>query len=104
MDDFIVPDDSDEEAKRSKKRKRPPKAQSRDNKSPLSISPLNDDNLEIATVSTAEQWTYDPKNTQPLRPRSDAATNALTKKSGIDSQKRKEKAHQSEPDQRYPWL
>jgi DNA mismatch repair protein MSH6 len=104
MDDFIVPDDSDEEAKRSKKRKRPPKGQPRDNTSPLSISPLNNDSLETATVSTAGQWTYDPKNTRPLRPRSDAATNASTKKPGADIQKRKEKAHQSEPDQRYPWL
>ncbi|KAI9768714.1 MAG: DNA mismatch repair protein msh6 [Geoglossum simile] len=104
MDDFIVPDDSDEETKRSKKRKRLPKTQSQGNTSPLPISPLNNDNLEISTVSTAEQWTYDPKNTQPLRPRSDAATNASTKKPGTDFQKRKAKAHQSEPDQRYPWL
>ncbi|KAH0565367.1 hypothetical protein GP486_001232 [Trichoglossum hirsutum] len=104
MDDFIVPDDSDEEARRPKKRKRPSAIQSRKNSSPLPVPPLEEDCFETPAVATAEQWTYDPNNTQPLRPRSDAATNAVIKKTGTDGQKKKEKAHQSEPDQRYPWL
>ncbi|KAH0536949.1 hypothetical protein FGG08_006214 [Glutinoglossum americanum] len=101
MDDFIVPDDSDEEVRRPKKRKRPSTNRSQKNSSPLPATPLDKDDLEMPTGSTTGQWTYDPENTKPLRPRSDAATNAVAKK---PSQKRKEKAHESEPDQRYPWL
>jgi DNA mismatch repair protein MSH6 len=98
MDDFIVPDDSEEEVRRPKKRKLPSVVQSQKN---LSGSSLEEDDFQTLAVTTAKQWTYDPKNTQPLRPRSDAATNATAKKPRIE---RKEKAHQSEPDQRYPWL
>ena len=66
-----------------------------------SIVPLVvEDEIETSTGSTAQQWTYDPESTQPLQPRT---PNAITRKPSSDK-KWKEKAHISEPDQRYPWL
>ena len=55
----------------------------------------------IPAASTAQQWTYDPENTQPLQPR---PANAFPRKSDPAAKKWKEKAHTTEPEQRYPWL
>ena len=52
-------------------------------------------------MSTALQWSFDPENTQPLQPR---AANIASKKPNASGKKYKEKAHTTEPDQRYPWL
>ncbi|KAI9682068.1 MAG: DNA mismatch repair protein msh6 [Caeruleum heppii] len=101
MDDFIDDVVSDEELTSSKKRKRPAKSAAKSSPSlPRPSSPLVDD-LEMATVSTASQWTYDPDNTEPLRPRPD---NIMVKAPRTGDKKYKEKAHTSEPEQRYPWL
>ncbi|KAL8741582.1 MAG: hypothetical protein Q9190_005831 [Brigantiaea leucoxantha] len=100
-EDFIVADDSDEYATLHKKRKRPsPKATALHENSPTASSDVENEN-EIPTVSTAKQWSYDPENPQPLQPR---PANAGTRKSNTTGKKWKEKAHTTEPDQRYPWL
>lgn len=104
MDDFIVPDDSDEEAVVPKKRKRQQSAKSSKNDTPSSppkFEPAEDDEKDdvvMAGASTAQQWTYDPENLEPLNPR--PATQAVKK----DTKKGKVKASASEPDQRHPWL
>lgn len=54
----------------------------------------------MPTVSTAQQWTYDPENPQRIQPK---PTPVAAKKPAIDKNK-KPKAHMTEPDQRYPWL
>jgi len=56
--------------------------------------------LEGRETSTAQQWTYDPDNAQPLQPRS---TNIPSKKPGFDAGK-KQKAHMTEPEKRHAWL
>ncbi|KAF2815507.1 DNA mismatch repair protein MutS [Mytilinidion resinicola] len=103
MEDFIVPDDSDEDAVVPQKRKRQPAKQSRSKSSPLPAPPppADDDNedIEMHTVSTAQQWTYDPENLEPLQPRS---TNVPAKKP--KDKNMKQKAHVTEPEARYPWL
>ena len=52
-------------------------------------------------VATAQHWSYDPENIQPLQPRS---TNKVARKPDPSAKKWKEKAHTTEPEQRYPWL
>lgn len=105
MDDFVVDDDSDIPAKPSKKRKRPTStiiSRKRSNVSSPTPAKYDDDDedMEIPQASTAQQWKYDPESTEPFQPRS---TN--TPKPQSSSKKpHKEKAHQSEPERRYPWL
>lgn len=84
------------------KRKRQPSMQSQKvskHPSPPQSSYGNND-IELPTVSTAQQWTYDPENTQPIKPRP-AVTPAARKPADKNI---KQKAHMSEPDQRYSWL
>ncbi|KIW98700.1 uncharacterized protein Z519_00361 [Cladophialophora bantiana CBS 173.52] len=101
MDDFIVPDDSEDEVRRPAKRKRASKSTSRAASS--HFTPATDEvdirfDLEIPEgTSTAQQWTYDPENPQPLQPR---PTNIPPKQpSG-----KKQKAHMTEPEHRHAWL
>ena len=104
-DDFIVPDDSDEELP-TRKRKRPqpkgkklssPTSTSRDDKkSPSDV----EDDLEMPTVSTAQQWAYDPENNDAAL--SVKAPRVSEPKPG--SKAVKVKAHTREPEQRHPWL
>jgi DNA mismatch repair protein MSH6 len=108
MDDFIVPDDSDEDAVVSNKRKRQP-AKPRKKTTPPSSSPpplaYNDDEDEkdedivMTGTSTAQQWTYDPDNLEPLNPRPTPSEKKSVKKSAA-----KQRPSASEPDQRYTWL
>ncbi|KAH8816378.1 muts domain V-domain-containing protein [Xylogone sp. PMI_703] len=106
MDDFIVDDDSDATPK-SKKRKRPlsvAKSRKRSNvPSPAPApSPPSDDEMDYESLpgSTAQQWKYDPENIQPQQRRQVVAA----KEAKSNKPKSKEKAHKSEPEQRYPWL
>lgn len=103
MNDFVVPDHSDEDGPKPKKRK--PRSKSFMPCSPLanarSEMPYD---LDLPAKSTATQWTFDPENKGPLQPRSAAATNAGPKQLATNGKKHKEKAHTSEPEQRYPWL
>ena len=52
-------------------------------------------------MSSAQQWSYDPDNIRPLQPR---PSNAPSKQPDPKAKKWKEKAHTTEPEQRYPWL
>ena len=100
MDDFIAPDDSDEDLPRPSKRKRPSKAVPRASSNPSIAVDGADMDLELPDASTAQKWTYDPENPQPLQQRS---VNIPTKKPA-PSGKYKQKAHMTEPQQRYAWL
>ncbi|RAL05952.1 mismatch repair ATPase MSH6 [Aspergillus ibericus CBS 121593] len=99
MDDFVVADDSEEEVKPSKKRKRPsiqPKSKS-SSLPPVSAEEDMDLDIPDATSGTALKWTYDPETSEPRQPRA-----APTPKSS--SVAKKQKAHVTEPEQRYAWL
>src|SRR4051794_5147125 len=108
MDDFIVPDDSEEEVV-SKKRKRQPSTKSGKNSKSRSASksqsppkPPSDDeeeDLELPSASTAQQWTYDPDNVAPAPARPTASS---TQRKPTTT--KKQKPHMSEPDKRYTWL
>lgn len=105
MDDFIVPDDSEDDAPRPAKRKRPSQPVSR--KASSRVTPSSDNaeldvdiDMDIPEGSTAQKWTYDPDNAQPLQPRS---SNIPSKKPGAEGGK-KQKAHLTEPEQRHAWL
>ena len=101
LDDFIVADESEEEVAPSKKRKRSSDGKSKVLKSPPA-PPLDAENdMELPAVSTAQQWTYDPENVQPLQNR---CVNVVPKKADPSGKKYKEKAHVKEPDQRFEWL
>jgi DNA mismatch repair protein MSH6 len=108
MDDFIVEDDSDVPVKKSTgKRKRGTSTATSRKRSYVSPpTPYRheqadeDEDLEIPETSTAQQWTYDPENVQPLQPKS----SNVSKTPSSDKKKPKEKAHKSEPEKRYPWL
>lgn len=55
-----------------------------------------------ARASTAQQWNYDPENTQV--PHREQVPATIKKKASLPASKLKAKAHVSEPEQRYPWL
>ncbi|EEH18065.2 hypothetical protein PABG_00628 [Paracoccidioides brasiliensis Pb03] len=100
LDDFIVPDDSEDEVKPSKKRKRPSRASIK--VSPSRSPPVQNEGRDLelpdASTSSALKWTYDPNDTEPPKQRP-----ALTKTTVLGENK-KAKAHMSEPEHRYPWL
>ncbi|KAL8859670.1 MAG: hypothetical protein Q9178_003784 [Gyalolechia marmorata] len=100
-DDFIVADDSEEDAAPSKKRKRPSTVAAKQEKIPPVPPEETEEDIEMPAVPTAQQWSYDPDNVEPLQPR---PANIVTKKPDPSGRKWKEKAHTTEPDQRYPWL
>jgi DNA mismatch repair protein MSH6 len=100
MDDFVVADESDEEVKSSKKRKRPTQSKAKSSSLPPAPSLEEDLDLDIpdAASGTALKWTYDPENAEPRQNR----TTSVPSKSV--SRTTKQKAHVTEPEQRYPWL
>lgn len=66
------------------------------------VEPLEvEDDVDIPAPSTAQQWKYDPDNVEPLQPRS---ANIVSKKPDPSAKKVKQKAHVTEPEDRYPWL
>ncbi|KAG9258396.1 DNA mismatch repair protein msh6 [Emericellopsis atlantica] len=102
IDDFVASDDSEP---KSKKRKRSTKAaSSRKKRTPpqdeeVSLEDIEDVDmeglLEDVPASTASQWHYDPEGAeQPVK-----VPESRTKAPGT-----KQKAHTSEPSDRYPWL
>lgn len=102
VDDFIVADNWEEDAAPTKKRKRPSAAVSKKRRKSSPIPPPElEADIEMPSVSTAQQWSYDPNTVEPLQPR---PVNIATKKPDPTGKKWKEKAHTTEPDQRYPWL
>ncbi|KAI9042656.1 mismatch repair ATPase MSH6 [Aspergillus affinis] len=101
MDDFVVADESDEEAKPTKKRKRP-SAPAKSKSSSLPPAAEADEELDMdipeGSAGTALKWTYDPENPEP---RQNRAPQPSAKPS---SGPVKQKAHVTEPEQRYAWL
>ena len=103
-DDFIVPDDSEEEAPKTKKRKRRPhpavQSSSKASSPPTSD---NDLDLELPEVSTAQTWKFDPEAVLPEKMIKHQAPGRkpLTDSNG---NKPKPKAHTSKPEERYEWL
>ena len=102
MDDFIVADDSDEDARQPAKRKRLSNAPSRKPSTGKMSTAYADEvvDLDVLETSTARQWTYDPENSEPAQGRPAKLPN---KQQGGKS-KYKQKAHMTEPEQRYAWL
>ncbi|KAG5287761.1 DNA mismatch repair protein msh6 [Histoplasma capsulatum G186AR] len=100
LDNFVVPDDSEDEVKPSKKRKRPSNTAVKISSS--KPSPIRDEefDFELPDVcgGSALKWTYDPNDTEPRKPRPAVVRNIAP------GEKKKVKAHMSEPEQRYPWL
>lgn len=96
IDDFIAPDDSEEEQPSSKKRKKTsPKA-----RTPPKLEKIPTEDLEIPTVSTAQQWNFDPEYSaaaegRPSRPRPKPST---------ADKNRKLKPRATAPEERYTWL
>lgn len=84
-----------------KKRKRPSKSLPISRQTSSDGSEAAEEDFKGSTASTTKQWSYDPDSAQPLQPRS---ANVTSKKPGAPAKKWKEKAHTTEPDQRYPWL
>ncbi|OKL63802.1 DNA mismatch repair protein msh6 [Talaromyces atroroseus] len=104
MDDFIVADDSEEDARPSKKRKKVSTRPAQRNNNPSFDEPKEpaDEDLDLeipdATAGgTAQKWTYDPDNKEPRKEREQVLSSAPVTK-------RKEKVHETEPEKRYPWL
>ncbi|RAL15956.1 mismatch repair ATPase MSH6 [Aspergillus homomorphus CBS 101889] len=101
IDDFIVADESDEEVKPAKRRAKS-SAQSKNKSSPLPLqTPDEDEDLDLdipeTAGGTALKWKYDPESTEPRQQRT-APTTPKRPSNG------KQKAHVTEPEQRYAWL
>jgi DNA mismatch repair protein MSH6 len=103
IEDFVVPDNlsDDELPVRSKQRKSASTSSSRKQSvKPLSKppSPPRDDSEEIPEVSSAQHWKFDPDGPvfEPRQP--------PKKKVDSSGPQRKQKAHESEPEHRRPWL
>ncbi|KAF2218940.1 DNA mismatch repair protein Msh6 [Elsinoe ampelina] len=94
IDNFIVEDGDDDDAPRAQPRKKA----SVPVKKTAPQSPSTDaDDLVIPSESTAQQWKFDPiASSQGEIRRAPAKTQKSSNK--------KQKAHVTEPDQRYPWL
>lgn len=105
MDDFVVDDDLDDNVKLPKARKKAvakssthtPAGSASRNVSPPPL-PV-EESEEIPTTSTATQWTHDPDAPRPTEPRKLPPMKKST--AGVA---RKQKAHVTEPSDRYPWL
>ena len=91
-------DDSDPDSARPKKRKRSSQLKTTSPPEPFA----SEDETELPSTSTAQQWNYDPSEMQPLQPR---PVNIISRPSQTPvAKKLKGKAHTTEPEQRYPWL
>jgi DNA mismatch repair protein MSH6 len=99
VDDFVVPDDEDEDAapvSRKKKKSQPKRSSSPVVSEGDAPEEMEDVQLEEST-STASQWKFDPETaTTVYVPRPEPQRSTV--------QKAKQKAHVTEPEQRYPWL
>jgi DNA mismatch repair protein MSH6 len=97
MDDFVVEDAaSDDDAPvRRRKSSQPQKPSMRP--SPIAeVEPSQ--SPEIPSTSTAQQWKFDPDHVEPY------ATKKPAQRKQQTGPPKKQKAHMSEPDSRYPWL
>lgn len=92
--------DEDEDEQPIRKRKRP--SASAPHRAPIGSPPSLpiEESEEIPSVSTAQQWTFDPD--APATERRPLATSV--RKPVASGPQKKQKAHTSEPSDRYPWL
>lgn len=102
MDDFIAPDDSDDEPVKARKSSTQKKSLQPERKPAKSVTPVDYglEDVPSSSTSTAQQWKFDPDN---IEPRQAKMLPPSTKKTQSGAQQ-KEKAHKSEPSERYPWL
>lgn len=100
MDDFIAPDDSEEDTPKAGRRKRPAPVRHQSSKNEKRLSPppedVEEDDIALPGESTAQQWKFDPEYVGDDRVRQ-------PKPAKVDSSK-KQKASKTEPEARYPWL
>ena len=102
-DDFIIPDDSEEEIVPKKRKRQPAPAKKVVSKRESVNLSDGESDFELPAVSTAQTWKFDPDETLPeemlkhegpiRKPLTDASGNKL-----------KPKAHTSKPEERYEWL
>jgi DNA mismatch repair protein MSH6 len=104
MDDFLVDDDSDIPIKQTKKRKRPTSTSTSRKRSNVSTPSDREEGeededveMELPETSTAQQWKYDPDNTEAVERKG-------LKKSKTPISTKKQKASKTDPEKRYPWL
>ncbi|KAI7104074.1 DNA mismatch repair protein Msh6, partial [Hortaea werneckii] len=105
MDDFVVEDDDEEEQKpkRSKQKSSNSTSGKSSTKPPSPPSLPVEESEEIPTTSTARQWTYDPEAPPPTEPRKVADMQKKKQEQDAATGK-KQKAHTTDPSERYPWL
>ncbi|KAI7515712.1 hypothetical protein KC316_g21367, partial [Hortaea werneckii] len=105
MDDFVVEDDDGEEQKpkRSKQKTSNSTSGKSSTKPPSPPSLPVEESEEIPTTSTARQWTYDPEAPPPTEPRKVADMQKKKQEQDAATGK-KQKAHTTDPSERYPWL
>lgn len=96
-----MPDDFDEDARPSRKRKATSVSLSASRKTSSVTECSAEGQTDLPVVSSTQQWSYDPTSTRPLQPR---PANIASKTPATSAKKWKDKAHTTEPDQRYPWL
>ncbi|EME48689.1 hypothetical protein DOTSEDRAFT_141977 [Dothistroma septosporum NZE10] len=111
MDDFVVDDDLEDDARPSKPKKRSKPTASSKAQSIRSAQPssppahMSKEETEEIPVSgtTTLQWNFDPDAPPSTEPR---RTVPSAKKSGTSSNgpAKKQKAHTTDPSDRYPWL
>ena len=105
MDDFIAPDDSEDEVvSHKRKRQQPSKTSTKPampSSPPAAIAADDSDGdveMVLTAASSAQQWTYDPDNLDPLKPR--IATQVP--KSGVKIGK--VRPSDTVPEKRHIWL
>lgn len=104
MDDFIVPDEDDLSAEPvvARKKKTSASVSRKTSVKPSSPPALpTDESEEIPAASTARQWTFDPDAPPSTEPRR-APPKPPQQQTGGPT--KKEKAHKTDPSERYPWL
>ncbi|KAK4574367.1 DNA mismatch repair protein msh6 [Recurvomyces mirabilis] len=99
IDDFVVADDDEEEPPKKAKRRPTPFSSRKSSSKPASPPALTvEESEEIPTVSTAQQWNFDPDAPPPTERRKPPPKKQPT------ADGKKAKAHQTDPADRHPWL
>ncbi|KAF2436750.1 putative DNA mismatch repair protein Msh6 [Tothia fuscella] len=103
IDDFVAPDESDEEISVPHKRKRlmQKTLQNKSASPPPKVRQPSEDDFDMdidMTTNSTDQWKYDPNDTEVHQPRPTQAKKPSTAKQA------KPKAHTTEPEKRHAWL
>jgi DNA mismatch repair protein MSH6 len=104
IDDFVVNDESDQEAAK-KPKKRSTKSQPNKNTSSrverAPPSPVRENSEDLPKSSTAQQWKFDPIASPSANPR---PSTTLAERAKSANSSAKGKPRHTEPAERYPWL